>query len=137
MFQFPSVDKRCFCCGPTSSYRPPVSFSCHLWPTANPTKKPLHPSECAVNTVGPLPQLAPTRHGLPPSMPFSTRKSAGRGTPQSLPQASSCQVLQAAFTSVSAHFSPFEQPRRNHHCHYHGLFRSSLHQTASPRRTDV
>lgn len=108
----------------------PSFISCLLCPTMNPTYKPLH-TQRAVDIRWSCYQASAqagafTRHALPPSIPFSTRKSSVRKYSTVTSQASSSQVLQAGFVSLSSvPFQPFEQtPSRTHHCHYHSLFTS-------------
>lgn len=82
MFQLPSVDMRCFCCGPTLS--PQFPFLPALAHN-EPYKEATPSSECCEHSGTSAPDGAFTRQGLPRSIRFSTRKSAGRSTPQSLP----------------------------------------------------
>lgn len=80
---------------------------------------------CCEHSGTSAPAGAFTRQGLPPSIRFSTRKSAGRSTPQSLPRLALAKSSRLPFICLCS-FQPFKQsPGRNHHCHRHGLFSSS------------
>ena len=84
MFQFPSVDMRCFCCRPTLS--PQFPFMPVLAHN-EPYEEAIPSSECAVNTVGPLPQLVPSPGvaSHPPS-PSPPGKLLAGSIPQSPPR---------------------------------------------------